>query len=113
MDQKEEYDNTKNAAYHLQHFHWLVRLFALLECNCNGNRMLSRASPENGLSSAHAKNAHEETGEDCLKAKSDERRAGHDQSHRASVIQLTETGEPPLPDRSQQQAAPRQDRESG
>ncbi len=46
VDQGKEYDNPKNAAYHLQHFHWLVRLFASLDWNCNDNRMLDRGSAE-------------------------------------------------------------------
>src|SRR6266536_4407239 len=106
VDQGKEYDNPKNAAYDLQYFHWLVRLFAPLECNCNDNRMLGRGSAETDSFSAHSKNADEKTGEDCLKTKGDERCAGHDQSHRASVIQMAKVSEPPLPDCGKQQAAP-------
>jgi hypothetical protein len=50
--------------------------------------MLSDASAETDSFSAHAKNADEKIGENCLKGKGDERCAGHDQSHRASVIQV-------------------------
>src|SRR5438477_9866848 len=106
VDQNEEYDNPKNAAYYVRHFHLLVRLFALLECNCNDNRMLGRGSAETDSFSAHAKNADEKTGEDCLKAKGDERCAGYDQSHCASVIQMAKVSEPPLPDCGKQQTAP-------
>src|SRR2546430_15804155 len=63
VDQNEEYDNPKNAEYYVRHFHSLVRLFALLECNCNDNRMLGTGSAETDSFSAHAKNADEKTRE--------------------------------------------------
>ena len=73
--------------------------------------MLSDASDETDSFSSHSKNADEKAGEDGLKTQGDERCTGHDESHRVSVIQMAKTGQPPLPDCSQQQTAPREHRE--
>src|SRR5437763_16920884 len=77
--QNEEYDNPKNAAYYVRHFHSLVRLFALLECNCNDTRMLGRGSAESDSFSAHAKKADEKSGAGCEKSEGYARCARHDQ----------------------------------
>src|SRR5437762_8706711 len=109
MDQNEENDNPKNAAYHSQDFHgWsgfshFSRAIATITA-CLG-------SAETDSFSVHARNTDEKTGEDCLKAKGDERCAGFDQSHRASVIQMDKVREPPLPDCGKQQAAPSENRQ--
>ena len=55
--------------------------------------------------SAHPKNADEKAGEYGLKPEGDERRSRYDESHCVGVIQMAETGQPPLPDGSQQQTA--------